>query len=154
MGTNGSADADFGELLQRHRLAAGLTQEALAERAGLSVRGVSDLERGARTAPQRETLRLLADALDLTGAARAAFAGRHPPRTATARAAPPRPEVSHQPRVPLPAPPMLEAPLVGRAAEFTKLVELYHAASRGRPQAVVLQGEAGIGKTRLATEFL
>ncbi len=38
----------FGDLLRRLRLAAGLSQEALAERAGLSARGISDLERGAR----------------------------------------------------------------------------------------------------------
>ncbi|CAA9553426.1 MAG: hypothetical protein AVDCRST_MAG59-1919 [uncultured Thermomicrobiales bacterium] len=47
-----------------------------------------------------------------------------------------------------------EAPLVGRAEEFAALVEQFHAAARGRTQAVVLHGEAGIGKTRLATEFL
>jgi DNA-binding SARP family transcriptional activator len=47
-----------------------------------------------------------------------------------------------------------DKPLVGRGDEFTKLVELYHAASQGRAQAVVLQGEAGIGKTHLATDFL
>ena len=55
----------FGVLLQRYRRAAGLTQGALAERAGLSVRGISDLERGLRRTPQRETVRLLADALGL-----------------------------------------------------------------------------------------
>ena len=33
----------FAELLRQHRLAAGLTQEALADRAGLSVRGIADL---------------------------------------------------------------------------------------------------------------
>lgn len=38
----------FGALLRRHRLRAGLTQEALAERAGLSPRGVIHLERGTR----------------------------------------------------------------------------------------------------------
>jgi transcriptional regulator with XRE-family HTH domain len=36
----------FGALLKRHRLAAGITQEGLAERAGISARAVSDLERG------------------------------------------------------------------------------------------------------------
>ena len=40
--------ASFGDLLRRDRLTAGLTQEALAERAGLSVRAISDLERSAR----------------------------------------------------------------------------------------------------------
>jgi transcriptional regulator with XRE-family HTH domain len=53
----------FGDLLRRHRLAAGLTQEELAAQAGLSVRGLSDLERGARLAPRRETVELLAEAL-------------------------------------------------------------------------------------------
>jgi DNA-binding XRE family transcriptional regulator len=41
----------FGELLKRYRLAVGLSQERLAERAGLSERAVSDLERGLRRAP-------------------------------------------------------------------------------------------------------
>ena len=45
----------FGDLLRRHRRARDLTQEALAERAGVSVRAISDLERGARTHPYRET---------------------------------------------------------------------------------------------------
>jgi predicted ATPase/class 3 adenylate cyclase len=63
----------FGELLKRHRLAAGLSQEELAERAGVSRRGVSDLERGARTNPRPATTRLLADALGLAESERAAF---------------------------------------------------------------------------------
>jgi hypothetical protein len=44
-------DLGFGHLICRYRLAAGLSQEDLAERAGLSARGVSDLERGARVSP-------------------------------------------------------------------------------------------------------
>src|SRR5918997_6366331 len=51
----------FGDLLRRLRVARGLTQEQLAERTGLSVRGISDLERGVRNVPYRETiLRLIA----------------------------------------------------------------------------------------------
>lgn len=71
----------FGDLLGQHRRAAGLTQEALAEQAGLSVRGISDLERGIRTHPQRETARMLADALHLVGPERAALlaSARRPP---------------------------------------------------------------------------
>jgi DNA-binding SARP family transcriptional activator len=46
------------------------------------------------------------------------------------------------------------SPLVGRADEFGALVAAYHTACRGVPQVVTLEGEAGIGKTRLATEFL
>src|SRR5260370_29177388 len=56
--------ASFGELLKEHRLAAGLTQEALAERAGISARGIQALERG-QSRPQRETARRLAVALGL-----------------------------------------------------------------------------------------
>src|SRR5215210_2977667 len=63
----------FGDLVRRHRTAAALSQEALAERAGLSKRGISDLERGARLAPRFETVRLLADALALGDADRLAL---------------------------------------------------------------------------------
>jgi transcriptional regulator with XRE-family HTH domain len=57
----------FGHVLARHRLAAGLTQEALATGAGMSVRGVSELVRGARRAPYRETLARLSEVLGLVG---------------------------------------------------------------------------------------
>jgi transcriptional regulator with XRE-family HTH domain len=79
----------FGDLLRRSRLAAGLTQEELAARAGLSVRGLSDLERGARLAPRRETVQLLAEALQLTSQERLAFvkaATSHRSRSAVAAA--------------------------------------------------------------------
>ena len=55
----------FGELLRRYRVAAGLTQEALAEKAGLSVRALSDLERGLRQSPHPDTVRRLGGALKL-----------------------------------------------------------------------------------------
>src|SRR6185437_4545934 len=61
------------KLLQRYRRAAGLTQEELAERAHLSVRGISNLERGVRRQPQRSTVTLLAEALGLEGTERAAL---------------------------------------------------------------------------------
>src|SRR5690348_16089864 len=60
----------FGTLLKRYRLAAGVTQEELAAQAGLSPRGISDLERGARRSPRRETVQLLAEALHLSAAER------------------------------------------------------------------------------------
>ena len=63
----------FGPLLRSHRVAAGLTQEALAEAAGLSARAVRALEAGERTAPHRDTVRLLAGALPLSGDERAAL---------------------------------------------------------------------------------
>ncbi|MGA8326670.1 MAG: helix-turn-helix domain-containing protein, partial [Candidatus Cybelea sp.] len=64
---------DFGALLRRYRLAAGLSQEALAERARLSPYGISALERGYRRTPQRETLELLVGALALNDEQRWAF---------------------------------------------------------------------------------
>ena len=53
-----------------------------------------------------------------------------------------------------PAAPFLDGPIVGREDEFSGLVEHYLGAARGRTRAVVLKGEAGIGKTRLASSFL
>ena len=71
-GPTGDAAA-FGPLLRRHRTAAGLTQEALAEAAGLSARAVRALEAGERTAPHRDTVHRLAGALELAEAERAAL---------------------------------------------------------------------------------
>src|SRR5947209_738213 len=48
----------------------------------------------------------------------------------------------------------LVAPLVGRAAAFSQLVAHYQQARGGQPQAVLVVGEAGIGKTRLVSEFI
>ncbi len=75
---NGEVEISFAELLRRHRVAAYLSQEELAERARLSVRAVSDLERGVTQAPRNETLALLVKALTLPAKERAAFrtAGR------------------------------------------------------------------------------
>jgi DNA-binding SARP family transcriptional activator len=65
--------------------------------------------------------------------------------------------VSRGPHGPAPLPTpglLLESPLVGRTEEFIKLVELYHTTRLGSAQVVILKGEPGIGKTRLAKEFL
>ncbi|GAC1347012.1 MAG: AAA family ATPase [Ktedonobacteraceae bacterium] len=52
-------------------------------------------------------------------------------------------------------PPMLpDIPLVGRASDYGKLIELFHTVQHNQSQLVILKGEAGIGKTRLASEFL
>jgi transcriptional regulator with XRE-family HTH domain len=56
--------AQFGDLLRQHRTAAGLTQEALAERAALSVHGLQKLERGV-TRPDRDTAQRLVSGLEL-----------------------------------------------------------------------------------------
>jgi transcriptional regulator with XRE-family HTH domain len=68
----GSRSSDFGRLLLNLRLAAGLSQEALAERARMSVDAVSALERGTRRRPRFDTVSLLTAALGLDGAETAA----------------------------------------------------------------------------------
>jgi tetratricopeptide (TPR) repeat protein len=90
-GAAGGQDRDLGALLRDWRRAAGLTQEELADRSGLSIRAISDLERGRSTRPYRRSLALIADALGLTAAARQELSGaaighpaRHPPPAAPA----------------------------------------------------------------------
>jgi transcriptional regulator with XRE-family HTH domain len=61
----------FASLLRRARRAAGLTQEELAERAGISVDAISALERGLSRAPHQDTLELLAEVLQLSAEERA-----------------------------------------------------------------------------------
>ncbi len=48
----------------------------------------------------------------------------------------------------------LESPLIGRTQQYTQLVEAYYATSQGQFRLVLVEGEAGIGKTRLVTDFL
>ena len=62
----------FGAMLRHGRVAAGLTQEVLAERSGLGLRTIQGLERG-ETQPRRETLRRLTKALQLTAEEAGAF---------------------------------------------------------------------------------
>jgi predicted ATPase/DNA-binding XRE family transcriptional regulator len=130
----------FGGVLKRYRLAAGLTQEELAERAGLSVRGISDLERGRRTHPYFETVRLLADALALEDEERAAL-------MAAARgdeASHDSPVVDHATNLPSPL-----TSLVGRADDVLAVRELLQ--WRG-VRLVTLTGPGGVGKTRIALQ--
>src|SRR5437588_4064067 len=128
----------FGGLLRGYRLAAGLTQEALAAQAGLSVRGLSDLERGARLAPRRETVQLLAEALQLAVAERtrleAAARQRGAPTLQTAGEILPSPQSSFS-----------ALPFVGRTQELA-LVEQVLADG---PPVLLVAGEPGIGKSRL-----
>ena len=80
--------ASFGALLRQYRLAASLSQEALAERARLSVTAIAALERGRRTAPRPGSVLLLAEALDLSAEQKAALveAARPSARSVAARA--------------------------------------------------------------------
>ena len=73
-------DTPFGVRLRRLREAASLTQEELAKRAGLTARGISDLERGARNRPYPHTVRSLADALELPEKERASLFAAVPKR--------------------------------------------------------------------------
>src|SRR5215204_6269361 len=72
-GAVSSAITSFADLLRHLRTSAALSQEELAVRSGLSLRGISDLERGVRRAPHLTTVRVLADALALGPAERQAL---------------------------------------------------------------------------------
>ncbi len=69
-------------------------------------------------------------------------------------ASPPRGAHSGAGRCTTTARPLLNVPFVGRGAEVSRLMTLYEQASSGHPQVALLEGEAGIGKTRLAAAFL
>src|SRR5215469_14406636 len=98
----------FSALLKRYRQAAGLSQEALAAKAGLSTRAVSDLERGIYQSPRHDTLRLLLDALALPEPQQALLrAAARPEQAPMPEAAPPDGAVAALPLAP--------TPLIGRA---------------------------------------
>jgi predicted ATPase/transcriptional regulator with XRE-family HTH domain len=136
-----SDSTSFGPLLRLHRLRAGLTQEALAERAGLSTRGLQDLERGVRQSPRLETLRLLADALELDATERAGLIAAARPEVASA----PAPGAAARARVV--APPLPPTSLVGREREVAAVCALLR---RAEGRLVTISGPGGVGKTRLA----
>ncbi|SEP75568.1 Tetratricopeptide repeat-containing protein [Lentzea xinjiangensis] len=128
-------DSALGALLRHHRITAGLTQEALAEKAGLSGQAVGALERGDRRHPHRETVLRLADALGLGADERAELAA--------AAARTPRPR--HAPSAPVRQLPAAPVRFSGREAEVAELTDLVR-----RPGVVVVSGMAGVGKTSLA----
>jgi predicted ATPase/DNA-binding XRE family transcriptional regulator len=130
----------FGTLLKRYRMAAGLTQEALAERANLSTRAISDLERGLSRAPRYDTLDLLTTAMSLSAEQRAAlFAAARPPL--------PGDDTKATPLLVLPFPPTA---LLGREQEVTQARDLLQARD---VRLLTLTGPGGVGKTRLALEI-
>jgi predicted ATPase/DNA-binding XRE family transcriptional regulator len=135
----------FGELLRQHRLAAGLTQDELAERARISVRAISDLERGVRRAPHKDTLRLLAEALRLSEDDRVGLleAVRETRRTEAA------PSSIAQTLDRSRDFPVALTPLIGREREEAAIA---HLLLQDDVRLLTLTGAAGIGKTRLATQ--
>ncbi len=147
----------FAELLRTHRHRARLTQERLAEQAKLSPRTVRALERGGVGRPRRDSVRLLADALGLTGGQReeleaAAWAGDRA-KSAGWPAGPARPAADRA----LCQLPSDVADFTGRAEQLAMVQDLLAAAGDGeRPAAVVVSavaGKAGIGKTTLAVHL-
>ena len=68
--------------------------------------------------------------------------------------APPRRKEALPPTLALSPTVLLDGPLLGRTTELSTLIKVYHTARCGQTQVVLLEGEGGIGKTRLATEFL
>jgi predicted ATPase/DNA-binding CsgD family transcriptional regulator/DNA-binding XRE family transcriptional regulator len=132
----------FGALLRQYRLAASLSQEALAERARLSVTAVAALERGRRTAPRPTSVLLLADALGLSPTERAnlveaaANAREVPPTTRSAL------EGTASRRHNLPAE---LSSFIGREEHTSQVAHLLENA-----RLVTLTGAGGIGKSRLA----
>jgi len=145
----------FAALLRQLRTHAGLTQEELAEAATLSVRSVSDLERGINLTARRDTARLLADALKLTGPARAMFEsaarGQAPPADNEAdehgTAAVPLASAMH-------ALPRDTAGFTGRTSELGQLMNTLEDALSPPGMEVIgvhaIDGMAGIGKTAFA----
>jgi transcriptional regulator with XRE-family HTH domain/tetratricopeptide (TPR) repeat protein len=122
-----------GESLRRRRLAAGLSQEALAELAGISPRTLRGIERGAHR-PYPDTIRRLSDALGLTLEERDALAAATLPG---------------KPATP-PAAARLGSRMVGREAELSRVESFL--AGEGAP-VLLVTGEPGIGKSRLLVEL-
>jgi tetratricopeptide (TPR) repeat protein/transcriptional regulator with XRE-family HTH domain len=140
-----------------------MSQEELAEKARLSARAISDLERGVKRTPRRDTVQLLVEALGLSGESRTAFvtaarepAVRRPPRAATQGA------VEEAPTYPqVPAPPaggflgaVPEGSLIGRRAELGTIQAGIEAVIEGSGRLLAVAGEPGVGKTRLSQEAM
>jgi transcriptional regulator with XRE-family HTH domain len=130
--------ASFGEQLRHFRTRAGLSQEELAERAGLTASAIGMLERGERRRPYPHTLRQLAGALDLSDDERAALTGMTTPAVAVPTVAQPAPTAGL---------PGYLTTLIGRDREVAVARALLAAPAT---RLLTLTGPGGIGKTRLA----
>lgn len=136
---------DFAQLLRQHRSQRGLTQEALAERAGISLASVSLLERGLIRSPQKGTLHLLVHALDLSAEERAAFiatASAARVRRSAEESQPAAPQVERHFPTPL-------TPIIGRERDEAAIVQLL---AREHTRLLTVTGPAGVGKTRMALQ--
>jgi predicted ATPase/DNA-binding XRE family transcriptional regulator len=124
----------FGQVLRELRVAAALTQEELAEVAGLSPRAISDLERGERLSPRHATVRRLATALKLDAEVLTALESAARPRRAPVAATLHVGGLGGS-----------RTSFVGRAREHAEVTRLL-----ASHRLVTLTGLGGIGKTRLA----
>jgi DNA-binding SARP family transcriptional activator/transcriptional regulator with XRE-family HTH domain len=146
----GSGRGGVGRLLAGLRVDRGLSQEALAERSGMSVRAIRDLERGHVERPRPTSIALLADALALTDAERAAVevAASDPDGRADAHgdARPPPARM-----VPRQLPPDI-GDFTGRDLALERLHARVRDRRRGSTALVITAavGKAGVGKTTLA----
>jgi predicted ATPase len=122
-------------------LAASLSQKELAERSGLSQRGISDLERGLRRAPRPATVRGLAKALKLREPEQAALLAARETTTTSSKST----SGAHQPATPDHWLPPSRTSFIGRQREVDDVVRLL-ASSR----LLTLTGPGGTGKTRVA----
>jgi transcriptional regulator with XRE-family HTH domain len=144
----------FAARLRSCRDSAGLSQQELAERAGLGIRTVSDLERGRTRWPYRDSLHRLADALGLRDAAKAEFIAAAGRRTASAAAMagarPPAGEGRQAGRghgVPRHLPAAVPA-FVGRQNQLAVLSQVLHEPG-GTAVITAIDGTAGVGKPNL-----
>ncbi|TDD62129.1 helix-turn-helix domain-containing protein [Kribbella antibiotica] len=143
MSETDSQGRSFADLLLDFRVQAGLSQEELAERAGLSVRTIRELEAGRVARPRKDSVRLLSSGLGLGAEDAARFL------TAAGRGSAPKAVVS----VADPAPTGLRwrgtrpipDGLVGREDELLELEQLLR-----QNRLVTLVGPGGVGKTELA----
>jgi transcriptional regulator with XRE-family HTH domain len=142
-------NAALGAMLRRYRVAADLSQEALAAHAGVSVRTISNLERGVLHRPRNETLRLLAQALGLTADEREAFLSaarrsHRPPGAQSHDASAATAFASSASSLVIPP-----TPLIGREYEIAAIVTLMRERAT---RLLTLVGPGGVGKTHLALE--
>jgi tetratricopeptide (TPR) repeat protein/transcriptional regulator with XRE-family HTH domain len=142
----------FGSRLRACRRAAGLSQQELAERSGLSVRSIGNLERGTSKWPYQDSLHRLADALGLQEEARAEFIaapGRRLAADLIQGTAAGRDRPARGGRVVAAHLPAAVPAFVGRRDQFTALSGLLQQPG-GTAVITAIGGTAGVGKTALA----
>ncbi len=135
-----SGETTFPARLRHAREKAGLSQEDLAARAGLTGNTIGALERGERRHPYPATIRVLAKALGLTEDERAALASSVPRRGDGKGSAIIEPRARLAPLV----------PLIGRDSEVAAVSALI---DREDVRLVTLTGPGGVGKTQLAVQI-